>query len=434
MALEDGIQGGYVHFVDCLPRENLLCDVSLLLGETVMARYTLIGTGLRQHGIKVSSEVAALLQLDNKLDLNKLLGWCPTRKMLTARQIWALDIRRHSVTNYNLSGHISTFHHGIFAALSGLIFGLIRSILQLYWRADDWARMQGAFGCLFGLIIGPFYVVILALISVLIFFDRLAVGIANGCFGKEFDYVLDPSWKAKVHDTPAIQVEKEAFVTHGIPKARRIELHRSLEMVVKARIVFQHCHPTYPGSHFHFVVVKLDRLTEYLNTSEAQRQLCLTSREIKTVIQRLDKNLLPSPSAVRRHTFFLSHKDSDTKSSEGELSIPSLIREVGEENQSDELSVDGKAGKASTSAVQSEAVMPSSSLHIKKVVAHINPLNFLLAKKQADATDISFSHFVQALQFVSKEKFQHLSRRRSALSVAFGSKSAGLDDFSEFLN
>jgi UDP:flavonoid glycosyltransferase YjiC (YdhE family) len=58
MANEDGIVGGRNHFVQRLVVDNMLCDVSLLLGETKMARHRLIGSGLRQHGIKVSSEVA----------------------------------------------------------------------------------------------------------------------------------------------------------------------------------------------------------------------------------------------------------------------------------------------------------------------------------------------------------------------------------------
>lgn len=58
MAKEDGIVGGRNHFIDSLLVDSMLCDVSLLLGETQMARFRLIGTGLRQHGIKVSSELA----------------------------------------------------------------------------------------------------------------------------------------------------------------------------------------------------------------------------------------------------------------------------------------------------------------------------------------------------------------------------------------
>ena len=59
MARENGIEGGRDHFIDSLPVDNMLCDVSLVLGETQLARHRVIGSGgLRHHGLKVGSEVA----------------------------------------------------------------------------------------------------------------------------------------------------------------------------------------------------------------------------------------------------------------------------------------------------------------------------------------------------------------------------------------
>jgi hypothetical protein len=66
MALEDGIRGGFEHWTNSLQRDNMLCDVSLILGETKKARFELIGAGLRANGIKVCPEVAAMLR--SKLD------------------------------------------------------------------------------------------------------------------------------------------------------------------------------------------------------------------------------------------------------------------------------------------------------------------------------------------------------------------------------
>lgn len=432
MALEDGVQGGYVHFIDCLPRENLLCDVSLLLGESVLARYTLVGTSVRQHGIKVSSEVAALLELDNNFNLNSLLGWCPTRKVLTKRQIWAVDIRRHAVTNYNVSGHISSFHHGFFAAFIGLILGAMRAAMQLFWKADQWARRQGALGCIFGLAISPLYIFALGLFSVVIFFDRLAVGIANGCFGKQFHFIFDPSRKARVHDTPPIQVEKEAFVTHGIPKARRGELHKSLEMVVKAQIVFRKCKPVYPEKHMHFLVVKLNRLTEYLKSPGAKRHLDLTPREVETVVKRLSKNSLPSPTAVRRHTVLHSTRQF-LEDGLRKLSIPTVIKEGSGEIVSEELREDSTSRNEGDHSERESLGKDDSTL--RNFVTHLNPLNFLTKKKPED-TDISFSHFIYALQPVSKDKYLHLSRRRSAVSLRQNASEelGASEDFAEFMS
>jgi len=421
MAMEDGIQGGYVHFMDCLPRENMLCDVSLLLGETVMARYELVGAGVRHSGIKVSSEVAAMLEMDNSFDLKAVIRWvrCPTTKNLAGRQIWGVDIRRHAMTNYNLSGHIRTFRHGCMAAFWGLIFGILTAVSQIFLKADRWARSQGAFGCLFGLAISPFYTVTVALIAVLIFCDRLAVGITNGCFRKNYDYIFDPSWKAQVHDTPAIAVEKESFMTKGMSKARRIELHQALDVVVKARLVYQRCKPKYPEGHMHFLAVKLSRLAEVLKSEEFQRDLCLSPSEVEKVLKRLDKNSLPTPHSVRRSQFFASSVSS----------IPSIVEESDNVDESD-------LTKDSTKRLSTEnsgfLTLSEHAAKVKSLVSHMNPMNFLTRKK-AEETEISFSHFIQALQTVAAEKCLHVSRRRSAISFTAIDPSE-LEQFSEYLH
>lgn len=426
MACEDGIQGGFVHFMDCLPRENMLCDVSLLLGESVLARYELVGSNLRSNGIKVSSEAAALLELDNKFDLKSIFRWCPTKKLISARQIWALDMRRHSVTTYRLSGHIDSFFHGLFAAFGGLIFGVFRSALQVYWKADQWARSNGAFGCLFGLFISAFYIVAVALLTILIFFDRLGVGIANGCFGKHFNYLFDPSWKAKVHNTSLIMAEKEKFLTHGIPKARRSELHEAMKMVVKARVLFQECNPYYPGMHQHYVVVKLTVLTKTLRSDESQKKLRLQPEEIDTVIRRLDKNSLPTPQSVRRLTFFQCQQASSDAIIE--CPVPQTIIE--DEEEAPDVFIESHRTSsfgASLSKRPKTEKAPSSGF----LSDIMNPLNFL-KKKGAEETEISFSQFIQALQAVSKDKYQHVSRRRGGFSSNLDSDR--LEDFSEYFH
>jgi hypothetical protein len=54
MSLEDGIDGGLEYFMKLLPRDNMLCDVSVVLGEVRHARYDLIGTGLWYNGTTLS--------------------------------------------------------------------------------------------------------------------------------------------------------------------------------------------------------------------------------------------------------------------------------------------------------------------------------------------------------------------------------------------
>lgn len=43
MATEDGVQGGLKHFLNSLPRDSMLCDVSLLMGEAKLARSAFTG-------------------------------------------------------------------------------------------------------------------------------------------------------------------------------------------------------------------------------------------------------------------------------------------------------------------------------------------------------------------------------------------------------
>lgn len=180
MAKEDGIQGGYFHFLDSLPKENMLCDVSLLLGEAVKARYELIGAGLRSHGIKVSAEMAALLELDNKFEFRTITKWIPTYERLNEGYWYSAAARRHAVTSYNLSGHIRTLRHGFFAGFSGLFVGVLSALTQIYFVSDKFARTQGAIGCIFGLLVSGFYLIFCCFVAILIFFDRLLIGITNG--------------------------------------------------------------------------------------------------------------------------------------------------------------------------------------------------------------------------------------------------------------
>jgi hypothetical protein len=61
MAQVNGIRGGLNHFLSSLPRDNMFCDVSLLLGETKLAKVQ-----LKESGLKVSLEVASLLTLEKR--------------------------------------------------------------------------------------------------------------------------------------------------------------------------------------------------------------------------------------------------------------------------------------------------------------------------------------------------------------------------------
>lgn len=85
MAREDGIQGGLDHFLSSLPRENMFCDVSILLGENRPAKVRLEGTKL-----KVSMEVASLLTLQRQIDTLKRPSRFFKTKWGPLAELWAL--------------------------------------------------------------------------------------------------------------------------------------------------------------------------------------------------------------------------------------------------------------------------------------------------------------------------------------------------------
>jgi hypothetical protein len=238
MNREDGIQGGYDHFVKHLKRDNMLCDVSLVLGEVKMARYTLVGPGRRRNGIragiKVSSEVAAILRKSESTIAWTSIWktWVPYWATTSASYWRAPEVDRHPVMSHDVAGHVTTCHHGLFAGVWGLITGFFTGLFQPYFVSDKWARSRGAFGCLFGLVVSVFSIVKEFLLAILIFFDRFMVGCANGLFKQDFDYVINPSWKAFVHNTKVIESELDKYVAEGVTKARSLQLLEALDMAV----------------------------------------------------------------------------------------------------------------------------------------------------------------------------------------------------------
>jgi hypothetical protein len=394
MLRENGIEGGLLHFLDCLPRENMLCDVSLLLGETEIARYELIGTQIPTHGIKVSPEVAAFLEAEDYF----LWSWksicrrLPSLKNRSDSQIYAHGIRRHSICTYNLAGQIHTFHHGIIAAFSGLVRSFFAAFMQLYYKPDKYARISGAFGCLYGLLVANFYVALELLLGGVVVVDRIGIAFTNGIFGQNYDYIVDSRRQARVYDSPVIAEEKARFLKHGIPRTRRKQLRRAMEDVANARRVFQTCGPFFPKGHKHFLVVSLPKLEAAVTSADGKVTLGLTDIEATEVAERLHSNSLPQLSSVRRYSA---------------LGNPFV------------------AGASTSSALENAKGM------IISLVSKVNPF----ARRQPDETEISFSHFIQALQKVFAKRSTQMRREQHPTSTSVRLQREGFQrEFSEFLN
>jgi hypothetical protein len=175
-----------------------------------------------------------------------------------------------------------------------MVYRISKGLFQLYMQPDRFARSFGAFGCLFGLIIFAFYTVRDFLMAILVFFDRIFVGIANGCCCRDIDYTIDPSWKTDVYDHNIVKDEVESFIRMGIPKARHTELLNALDMVVSARVIFQAAHPDRDRKRRHFLVASLPTLVEKFMEDKSLKKLKLTTEQARLVVRRL-KSMATAP-------------------------------------------------------------------------------------------------------------------------------------------
>jgi hypothetical protein len=171
MAAEDGVGTAVAHVERWLPRQNLLCDVSLLLQppEHRIARFDL-PDWLGRARLKVSSEVVAICLAPRFAELDAD----------NAERVMAANALRHSSTEWGLarvSGVLSGVMHGV--------VGLLLEVFSLFWIAGrQWAVLVRTQGWLKGLAYGlfvmvPLVVVQQALRGCLVFSDRLATGVYN---------------------------------------------------------------------------------------------------------------------------------------------------------------------------------------------------------------------------------------------------------------
>jgi hypothetical protein len=271
MAQEDGILGGLDHFLSSLPRDNMFCDVSLLLGETKLAKVHLEGSSL-----KVSLEVASLLILDKQgnftnqpesrarplVDLGKLY-----EHWQRSKRYGSFQMTTHAVMNYAI-GRVETFAQGCWVGWIGWFLNALRSPCQLFTKPDKYARSHGAFGCLWGLLVAPFFIVMYVLYAFVILVDRIVTGTCNGCFQKQYLYFWDTSSLHHVHSKANVLVKVESMAQEGLRKSRKKELFRGLEMAVAARNLFDRASPKFPPEHWHFQVVAAGVVKQFVPTLE----------------------------------------------------------------------------------------------------------------------------------------------------------------------
>ena len=259
---ENGVLGGLRHFLDSLPRDNMLCDVSLLMGETHMARYR-----LTYNCLKISREVAATLRPKERdfphtfwQAVCYLFGYFIDLLRKVDRKT-AYRTRRHAITTYAL-GQVNTFRQGVRAGIGGCLTLFIKAPFQVLFLPDKFARTQGALGCLFGLVLSPIAVCVLILHAILMMVDRILVGCVNGCFGGDRLFILDPTVRTRVYE---LFVKDTALLSTPKPsKQRQAQLLKAVYLAYKARELFIQAKPAYPPEHWHFEVVSIENLVAVL--------------------------------------------------------------------------------------------------------------------------------------------------------------------------
>lgn len=289
MSTEDGVKGGLQHFFDYLPRDNLCCDVSLIIGETHLASYR-----YQRNDVKISKEVAGMLRESDKTPVTVIdrSVYMFTNFLKIIRHAFdrpLYGVRRHAITTYAL-GNAKTVRQGFFSGLSGCFYGIVKSSFEFYQRPDKLARAHGAFGCLFGLVVAPFNALWLLVYGVLVhFLDRCLLGIANGCFGDERLYCFDRSVRYNIYSSQPVEAELKS-----LPRpvgSRRLKLRLALQLAMTARTVFDSCRPKYPEGHWHFKVVPAECIAAKLEgtTGDKTFKMELRPTERETLMVLLKK-------------------------------------------------------------------------------------------------------------------------------------------------
>ena len=288
MAKEDGIRGGLDHFLGGLPRDDMFCDVSLLLGEVQPAKVRLEGTFL-----KVSVEVATLLSYSGNLikgfswrdyDCSRLKEtWSHWKR---SQQYGAFKARLHAVVIYAL-GRVETLQEGCLSGWFGFFYFIITSPFQIYTRPDQWAHSHGAFGCLFGLVISPIYFALCIVYAAIMLFDRIVIGVSNGCFGTHYLYFCDPFSYYRVNSVSNVENEVVARQAQGMSNARKKELLYGLKLAVEARRLFNKANPHYPKEQWSYRVVRARNLIFCIRPS--QGSINLSKQEAASLCQTLER-------------------------------------------------------------------------------------------------------------------------------------------------
>ena len=259
MNAENGVQGGMTHFFDDLPRDKLLCDVSLILGEIANSKYR-----LENSQITIGTEVGALLAPPPSpavswRDFHKYLESLWRKLIATRGENW---MRRNAKVTYAL-GQVKTVKKGCSVGCAGCWNNIYVAVTKIFTIPDNTARSHGCIGCLCGAILSPFYAMLRMLLGVAVFFDRIALGCINQCEKKNQLYFMDTYIRVQVYSP--CPIEEELLHVTRPNMARTARLAEALQIAKAARKVFDTVGSHYPEDHFHWTVAPANLICDNLS-------------------------------------------------------------------------------------------------------------------------------------------------------------------------
>lgn len=307
MSQENGILAGLEHFFEDLPRDDMLCDASILLGEAQIAKYKIWGRlipGMRvsvnqQHGLKVGVDAGAVILKEFAVrrpmlqdTVSYMKSWFTQFKNIVC--LYFPKYRRHQATNYRL-GLLFGFAQGFQVAFLGCFRHFLLMLFQPCCLPDRWARGYGMLGCASGCIMSPFYMVYQLLLALLVLVDRLATSFSNSCCGTQYEYICDrrgASGKVRELGTVAMAIEKK--VDEGISECREKEVLVALSLAAEMKFIFVCARPYYPADkHWNYKVVLGSKMISQLKKARASRgckALKLSEMELETFLEVLEKH------------------------------------------------------------------------------------------------------------------------------------------------
>ncbi len=230
MLAENGIEGGLQHFTDCLPVDNMFCDVNMLLGKVERARYRVV-----HSKVKVSVEVAAAMDI---LQHSR----SSIRYFFRNRQI---RVQPLTVFDYDVAGNILNCGYGCLYGLVGFFFNIVDAALTVLTVPDKWSYRYGLLGCLFGVIWFPFKMIFKAMYAVLYLVDAILVGCYNQFAKENVSWLINPFEKdeAVSYLLPHIKNKLEVITKDGISQERVSLILNSYEFIMMARTAFNKSKP-----------------------------------------------------------------------------------------------------------------------------------------------------------------------------------------------